>query len=517
MTTIDQKTHESWAQYLPEEFRNYKGTDGGEPIFVVPYDSAAQNIRVLLNFDERLKNGDIGKWYFNHAFFRIEDGAERTAFLKARLTPGQWKQIGRGLSWKPLVLTFKDEEVERELSRLCTQVSTIELEKLTSYEEFEKLYKTSITETEIGFKDMPESVLDGWLGEICRTRMADFPRAYAWPALLVAASVLVTRHERHRENLFVALVGPKGTGKSSAFDVAFKLLSIQQPPLMRLKAGSAEGLVQYIGDIGGAPRLFFTDELAHLLKKASIEGSTFSNVLNSTFYNDKEEFLIARGKRIEFNCRLSIAGGLIDEQFGELFGAETTNGFYDRFVFGQCPTGYSYNYEPFEGPPAIQKSDIDEPDDMARPLNTAVEINPDVWRETKRWRSEFGLNREVENAIKAASICAAFDGRTELRVSDLGPALEFAQYQARMRKVLEPNPGKTPDAIVSKKIKAYLCQHAANGEWMNRRRVLHNTRAYDDWGPNVCDRALAGLEFNGDIEQSKIGRQRVIRLNLDRV
>src|SRR5690348_11611808 len=42
-------------------------------------------------------------------------------------------------------------------------------------------------------RDMPEEVLDGWLGEVCRAHMRDFPLAFAWPALLAAASVLVDR------------------------------------------------------------------------------------------------------------------------------------------------------------------------------------------------------------------------------------------------------------------------------------------------------------------------------------
>ena len=37
----------------------------------------------------------------------------------------------------------------------------------------------------VGTRDMPESVLDGWLGQICKLRMLEhFPVAYAWTALV---------------------------------------------------------------------------------------------------------------------------------------------------------------------------------------------------------------------------------------------------------------------------------------------------------------------------------------------
>ena len=98
--------------------------------------------------------------------------------------------------------------------------------------------------------DMPLAVLDGWLGEICRTRMLeDFPVAYAWPALLTAASVLVTAKLlpgarggfETRANIYTGVIGPVQSGKSSAFMTAFYLLGIADHTLMHLKAGSAEG------------------------------------------------------------------------------------------------------------------------------------------------------------------------------------------------------------------------------------------------------------------------------------
>ncbi len=130
-----------------------------------------------------------------------------------------------------------------------------------------------ITEKEltgVEIEDMPEGCLDGWLGQVCREQMSDFPRAFSWLALLAAASVYVPRETKARCNLFVDLDGPVHSGKTSVFDKAFRLFSLspEKPPLLELKAGSAEGLTELVGDVGGAPRLLFPDELAHLLRRA---------------------------------------------------------------------------------------------------------------------------------------------------------------------------------------------------------------------------------------------------------
>lgn len=98
---------------------------------------------------------------------------------------------------------------------------------------------------ELNLPDMPEAVLDGWLGEICRTRMNEFPIAYAWPALLTAASVLMPPLPgKIRANLYSGIVGAVGTGKSSAYEHAFWLLNVSKPLLLNLKSGSSEGMAR---------------------------------------------------------------------------------------------------------------------------------------------------------------------------------------------------------------------------------------------------------------------------------
>src|SRR5260221_595116 len=109
-------------------------------------------------------------------------------------------------------------------------------------------------------QDMPDTVLDGRLGELCeRCLLAGkrFPLAYAWPALIASASVLAPRYtQKQRLNLFVALVGPVHSGKSLAIEAAQQLLVVEPPVLLNLMAGSAEGLTRKCKDANGEPRLF---------------------------------------------------------------------------------------------------------------------------------------------------------------------------------------------------------------------------------------------------------------------
>ena len=515
--------HAGGVEEAPEPINVQVPISEIEPVFIVRSFDDAYRLWNDLKYKERLEAGEISRWYARESIY-VCDKDSRKVLLSSKLTK---EAITGSLSFLPVVMTFRDEELERKLATVCVQVVVIEPKPVKNIEgedvlgeitleDVRRAVKQIAAEVMVGIQDMPKEVLDGRLGEICRTRMADFPRAYAWLSLLAAASVLVPKLAgRLRTNLYVALVGDKGTGKSAAMDCAFYLLDLQQPPLLPLKAGSAERMAKRIGDAGGEPRLVAVDELAHLLVKANIENASFTQVLSTAYYHDLQDMPDAQGKQANFNCRLTIAGGVVEEKFQELFGAKTTDGFYDRFIFGQHPTGFSYDFVPFdEGPRAYPRPEL-ESGEASGPV--VVEVEDEVYTERKRWRVEFGIpSRVSEHAIRAAVICASFDGRAVLRVADLGPALAFARYQVAIRKILAPNPGKNPEAIIAYKVVDYLRLHAPEGQWVNRRKMLQAINGYD-YGPTVVDRALRSLELNGEIEQGQAGRQKIVRLNLDRL
>lgn len=353
--------------------------------------------------------------------------------------------------------------------------------------------------------DMPETVLDGRLGELCQRAMlygGRFPVAYAWPALVTVASALTPRRdERQRMNLYTALSGPVHSGKTQAIDAAQHLLGVESPVLMNVMAGSAESLMHYMGDAAGAPRLFSPDELGHMLEKAAIQNASFASILSRAFYHTKFTLLMKERKRTEFNASLSMLGGIVDDRFEELFSHSTTAGLYDRFLLGACPSGFEFDYYPF----------TETKQEFAM---ETVFIAPEVWTEKSIWqRQKKEINqRVIEIALRVASICASFSGKTLLTVKDLAPARALAEYGQRIRKLLKPNEGENLEAKIALKIQSYL--ELYNGDFVSRRRLLHDTGAYR-FGPSTALRALKVMAANGDIEMTEKRPFMIRKLNMN--
>ena len=352
--------------------------------------------------------------------------------------------------------------------------------------------------------DMPSAVLCGRLGEWCHKNMSRFCLAYSWPAFVTVASVLVKgRSEKDRSNLFSALVGPPDSGKSCAYDDSIHLFGLEASPdadlaqeyLIKEKAGSAEGLAERIGDRNGQSLLWFPDELGHVLEKASIENASFSYILNNLFYKDNCPLIVSKRKQIAVNARLSLGGGIVQEKFDELFSDVTIGGLYDRFLFGLCPTGWRYDYRPCDGPSLFETMY-----EKGRPPAIMLPpIHPEVWEARTALQKEEKIDsRAAEGALRVARMCAGWDERPELRVSDLGPAWALARYQQSVRSLLQPNPGKNYEAMVAHKIRNYL-QRKGGGKFVELRYVKLVTHI-NKYGPVVINRVLQAMKFGREIE-----------------
>ena len=358
-----------------------------------------------------------------------------------------------------------------------------------------KIVTRTASETAAVRLDMPETVLDGRLGEICQKRMRQFPRAYSWGALVTAAGSLIPRREAPiRTNLFWCPVGPTASGKSQSMETSFRVLGLGQTPvLLKAKYGSAEALIEKLERVGPeGVRLVAVDELAHLMVKAAIERASFPYILNTAYYEDRLAGG-SKGHQFNLNCRLSLAGGVVEELFGEVFGAVTTGGLYDRFIFGLCPMPYSLLWRPPEG--------------EAEVLNPfPARVSADVWEARDEWVTRGISQRVAEHALRVAYICCSVDGRPELRGAELAPALSFAQYQMRVRRVLAPNAGENPDARCAIGIRNWLSHHAPDGQWVSRRSLDRGINACR-LGPGVFNRCLNNLVFNGEIQLRNSGRE----------
>jgi hypothetical protein len=396
----------------------------------------------------------------------------------------------------------KPEKLFELVEELAEKETRERVEKLEN--EYEKAKKIAESNGDVGLQDMPETVLDGRLGEICERYMLlgkRFPLAYAWPALLAVASALAPRYTAKQQlNLYCALAGPIHSGKSQAIEAAQQLLSIEQPVLLNIMAGSAEALVRKCKDAEAKPRLFSPDELGHLLEKSHIENASFPYLLNRAFYSTAFEVHMGRKEVAQFNASLSILGGLVDSRFEDLFSHSTTGGLYDRFAFGAFPGGFKFDYFPFEARAADYET-------------KSVYIHEDVWVEKAAWLVEDSElePRVVEIAIRAAAVCAAHDGRTLLTAAQLAPARAFAEYQKRIRRLLKPNEGENLEGKIALKILAYLKRY--EGKYVAKRKLLMDIGAYRS-GPSVAERALSVLHANGDIEITKT-RPVLVRLLIE--
>jgi hypothetical protein len=375
----------------------------------------------------------------------------------------------------------------------------VDSEELASYVEVISQIVTPLETKEATLKipDLSDSALDGRLGDICLRRLAGFPLSYAWTAIITAAGTLVPRTTEVRTNLFSCQVGPIGSGKSQVNERSLRAMGIVEPVLQNVMAGSVEGMVEKLGNANGECRAFCPDEIGHLLTKARIDNATFSFVLNRAYYKDEFDVTMARGKQVHFNCSLSILGGLVDENFEDLFGSATTAGLYDRFIFGLCPRPFEYRYRPMEG-----GAEDTEP--------CPVAIAKDVWDARDEWIKTIpGLtDRCAEHAIRVATVAAAFSGQLDLSAKHLGPARAFAEYQARIRKMLQPNPGENP---VAKCAHATLAALGDSTAWHTVRDIgkkIHSER----FGPSVFEQTLRSLEGVGEVLVDKKRPARIRRI-----
>jgi hypothetical protein len=367
--------------------------------------------------------------------------------------------------------------------------------------------------------DMPATVLCGRLGEWCRKRLPDFPIAYSWPAMVAAASVSVKTRANTQSNLFkgasrcnlyAGLVGPVHTGKTQAIDRTNFLLQINaQGRLLEGKYGSGEGMLEQIGNRNGDPVLWSPDELSHVLEKAQIQNASFPFILNTMFYKDHNELTVQNRRHINCNARLSVVGGIVEDNFGNSFGAATTSGLYDRFLFGLFPTGsFEYLYRPMEGDPVVQLHEMrigegeEETTILVGPRVETPVIDKSVWdaRDTMV-REEKIDSRILELAIRVALVCAAWDEKDVLLASDLEPHWDLARYQQRVRGVLQPNPGRNFEAMAAFKILNFLKEH--NNGWMRWRDICRATHVAE-YGPSTADRAARSLVFSGELEDAEI-------------
>jgi len=416
---------------------------------------------------------------FQYRHARVAVRAARHAIGWPAMKPvlDKFRWIDRQLSREVMNLFEVNKfgaEANELLCKICAESLTSD--KQPSFEMTGPMIEPAVKMLEFS-DDMPEAVLgSGRLADLCRKRMLSrFPIAFAWPAVLAAASPMVPSAPSDPNIVTVgddlvtsltALVGPVNCGKSQAIAHARALIGLPRELESEVKAGSAESLFRLLmaskkrGTL--MPSLLIdVDEFAHFMKKGSIDNASMFPAFQSMFYKRHIEATLSGGFHVDLNCAITLIGGIVEDQFDELFGNESTGGLRDRFTFGLCPAGFEFLYEPFSG---CRES--------FSPVVTR--IDKDVYEMANAFKKKMGCGRVIELAIRAAHIAASCSGQTVLRAAECQDAIiAFTEYQMGVRKTLLPNEGLTNDAKMEIAIMNWLEKHAAKGELVPE-SLLHN-------------------------------------------
>ncbi|MGB9513279.1 MAG: hypothetical protein WBU20_16470, partial [Candidatus Acidiferrum sp.] len=347
-----------------------------------------------------------------------------------------------------MALTAKQEEIIQNLTELpedtkanwdglAKDIFGWPTDELRKYVAERRAARPVIVEAQLdgeNIADMPVTVLCGKLGEIYMKHFGDFPLAYAWPAILCAASVMIVPHPTLRANLFAALIGPIHSGKTEITNRVTHTFTLEDQGLFSgTKFGSSEGFARKIGE-RAQPLLWCPDELSHLLEKSRIQSASFPFFLDSVFNHDRNDLVVAKGKQLSCSVRLSLIGGIVADRFEDSFGSGTTAGLYDRFLFGVFPQGnFTYKYRPMtKSDPIFEIRDSFGPNGSGTPKLVTPMIHSSVWDAKDKIQDE-GINPGIlEIAIRCALICAAWDHKDMLVGSSLDPFWELARYQERV-------------------------------------------------------------------------------------
>src|SRR5208282_5011689 len=300
-------------------------------------------------------------------------------------------------------------------------------------------------------------------------------------------------------NLYTAIVAPVHGGKSQVIEWGCKALNIykeeQGPRYLEGKFGSTEMMLKHLKK--NLPNLkegflINPDEWAFLFTKAGVPNSSFTTFMTTTFYRRKQLFEVGnRVGEVRLNNSLSFIGGIVEDDFDAVFGADSLGGLYDRFLFGYHPD-LKWSYRPF--PRATVATDY-------RWKPVPVKVDGSVYEVIADWNKKSGgLGRAVEICTRIATIYASIDGRPVLYGQDLERLQGLAANQAALRAKFRPNEGVNPDAQFANAVCNWLEAHT-KGEWVTINKLKEGIHAYEmKLGPNVAERALAAMARGSRIE-----------------
>jgi hypothetical protein len=322
-----------------------------------------------------------------------------------------------------------------------------------------------------GLGDMPENCMYGWLGDFARTLGCPLDAAY--PAVLaVAAGYGVPPTATVRTNLYVTLIGAKGTGKSLLTErITRSWVPASTLQVVRKYPGSEIGLIQLLGgkkakdmdesDFLPKSYLLVQDEMRATFAKMDIQNSALPNILNQLFYQDSYGTASKQG-HWECCARLSVLGGLTcdgPDEFADIYGVETTTGTYDRTIFGVLPRDWEFNHE--------WQPTLADDGDIVRRRPKTCSMPTEIFRMANEWRkvNHEGRRRLAELALRIALITASLNHDAEVTPECMRCALEFVEWQEAVRRKYNPSETDDVDGKAERAIIRALEKHENWIEW----------------------------------------------------
>jgi hypothetical protein len=305
------------------------------------------------------------------------------------------------------------------------------------------------------------------------TRFPRLPEGWLYPSLLAVASTLRIRDAggHVRPNVYVALLGEVGLGKSACMEAARQSLRLDDPEdtIVEEVPSSDRGLANILSEerpvppATALPVLLMLDEGSALMAKGAIQGSALPQMMNQLWSKENAGVTDKKGRAPCYG-RLSMLINIAckdPSEFAALFGSATVKGLYDRFLFGYSDKQVKYRPPDF-GPEAIAL----EP----------VRIPEWVWEAKDEWAGDIPERRRLaEHVLRVALATAAVSGDWEVTRECFEAALRFMEWQQRLRAVYRPGLAETKEAECYEAVYTALHERHARqqAEKLVHRKVEH--------------------------------------------
>jgi hypothetical protein len=337
----------------------------------------------------------------------------------------------------------------------------------------------------------PQSCMYGWCGE--RAKELEVSLGHGYPAILGVASAVCPNHkDGTRGNLYVANLGMSGSSKSASIQRSRDSIALNPGVLYVESPHSDRGLYDILKHSKDEfPEytktvLLSLDEMSLMFEKMNIQNSTLSWVLNEIWGNNA-----AGGRTKDFgallNVKLSIVGAIpISDkyEFKEMFGRNTTKGLIRRFIFGVAD-------EPFDWMPWLTMADT-IPDDKTIEIPMWAHQQRVEWKNSQPTRQQLG-----EPMLRIAMITSYANGDAIVTQEAVDKAIQFMEWQERIREIYMPGTSENKDAEVEETILRALAKVGIGG--LVRWRDLYRTCHLDRKGVVIANRVRENMKRNGVI------------------